>query len=106
MKLVGKKVKIRWRRSFPEERVRVMIGTVTDMDDTLMRAKGRFFFLAKGETEPRLDDFDKDVVIPFSSINVIRVLPDDMDLENLEYETVWNRILVRVPDGESTTLSE
>lgn len=104
--LVGKKVKIRWRRSFAEERVRVMVGVVTEMTGSLIRATGRFFFLAKGEAEPRVDETPKDVVIPIAAINLIRVLPDDMDLDNLEYETVWNRIVIKVPREESTTVSE
>ena len=55
--LVGKKVKIRWKRYFSEQRVWVFIGEVLEMDENWIMVKGRGYLLDKFSLSPILNVF-------------------------------------------------
>ena len=102
----GKKVKIRFKRYFPEQRVRVFVGTVLEMNNDWIKAQGKNYFLVKGDAKPRIDEIDKIVGIPRDNIYSIRVLPDDFDLENLSFETVDLRMVIKIPGAQAASISE
>ena len=78
----GKKVKIRLKRSFHEQRVRVFVGTVLEMNDAWIKARGKNYYLIKGEARPHVDEREKIVGIPRENVYALRELPDDLDLED------------------------
>ncbi|MCK4518834.1 MAG: hypothetical protein KAU12_01825 [Candidatus Omnitrophica bacterium] len=104
--LRGRKVKIRLKRAVSEQRVRVFVGTVLDMENAWLKVEGKFYTLAKGETKPRVDAKLKILCIPRESINIIRILPDDLDLNNIKYEIKDTRMMINVGGHEPVSISE
>jgi len=103
--LIGKKVKIRWRRAFPEQRIRHLIGVVVDASENWIVAKGRYYFLAKGEAMPRVEGSDRLVAIPREAITTVRILPDNLDLNNLEFEVAGDRINIKIPGEPDASIT-
>jgi hypothetical protein len=102
----GKKVKIRLKRLFHEQRVRVFVGTVLEMNDAWIRARGKNYYLAKGEAKPHIDERERIVGIPRENIYALREFPDDLDLDNLTFELKDMRMVIRVPGGQAASISE
>ena len=102
----GKKVKIRFKRYFPEQRVRVFVGTVLEMNNDWIKAQGKNYFLVKGDAKPRIDEIDKIVGVPRDNIYSMRVLPDDFDLESLSFETIDLRMVIKIPGAQAASISE
>ncbi len=103
---VGKKVKIRFKRSFHEQRVRVFVGTILEMNEAWIRAQGKNYYLAKGEAKPHLDEREKIVGIPRENIYALRELPDDLDLDKLTFELKDLRMVIRIPGAQAASISE
>lgn len=102
----GKKVKIRFKRFFAEQRVRVLVGTVLEMNNDWLKVRGKNFFLVKGDGRPRIDDSDKIIGVPRENIYSIRELPDDLDLDNFSFDIVDLRMVIKVPGEQATSVSE
>ncbi len=102
----GKKVKIRFKRYFVEQRVRVFVGTVLEMDNYWIKAKGKNYYLVKGDARPRIDEADKVLVIPRDNVYVVRELPDEIDLDGLSFDIVDMRMVINVPGEAAAAISE
>ena len=102
----GKKVKIRFKRYFPEQRVRVFVGQVLEMNRDWIRAEGKNYFLVKGDTKPHIDKVNKIVGIPRENIYSLRELPDDLDMNNLSFDIADLRMVIKIPGGQPASISE
>lgn len=102
----GKKVKIRLKRTMPNQKVRVLVGKVLDMDSNWLKIEGRFYTIAKGETRPRIDKQERVLGVPRNNINVIRILPDDLDLDNLQYTIEDSRLMIRIGEYHPVSIDE
>ena len=102
----GKKVKIRFKRYFAEQRVRVFVGTILEMNDHWIKARGKNYYLVKGKGEPRIDKIDKILGIPRENIYVIRELPDNLDLDRLSFDVVDMRMVIDIPREQAVSISE
>lgn len=98
--LAGKKVQVRWKRYYAQQRDRVFIGEVVKMSSSWLLVEGRFYHLPKGATIPTHDRDKRTMAIPREAIWAVRVLPDDLDLENLEYAVENDLIVIKLPEGE------
>lgn len=102
----GKKVKIRFKRYFTEQKVRVIVGTVLEMNSDWLKVRGKNFFLVKGDGRPRIDDSDKIIGVPRENIYSIRELPDGLDLDNLSFDIIDMRMVINVPGEAAAAISE
>jgi len=102
----GKKVKIRFKRYFSEQRVRVFVGVVLEMGDGWIKAQGKNYYLVKGDTRPHIDASNKVIGVPRENVYAIRVLPDELELDRLTFEIKDLRMVIRIPGGEVSSISE
>ena len=102
----GHKVKIRLRRTSLERRARVFVGTILDMNNDWIKVEGKFYSLAKGETKPRTDNQSRILGIPRENISIIRILPDELDINNLQYTIEGNRMMIQVKNHQPVSISE
>ncbi|MCK5160561.1 MAG: hypothetical protein KAQ99_03195 [Candidatus Aureabacteria bacterium] len=102
----GKKVKIRLKRFAPDQKTRIFVGRVFDMNNDWVKVEGKFFTLAKGEQKPRIDKQRRTLCIPRGSISLVRILPDNLDLDNLEYSIEDTRMLVQIKGVQPLSISE
>ena len=102
----GKKVKVRFKRYFPEQRVRVFVGTVLEMSDGWIKARGKSYYLVRGDTKPHVDKIDKVVGIPRENIYAIREFPDSLDIDNLSFDIADLRMVIKVPGEQAASISE
>jgi len=100
----GKKVKIRFKRYFFEQRVRVFVGTI--LKDAWIKAKGKSYYLVKGEAKPHIDEIDKVMGVPRENIYSVRELPDDLDLNNLSFDIKDLRMVINIPGAQAASISE
>ena len=101
---VGKKVKIRWKQFFSEQKTQVFIGQILEMDDTWVKVKGKSYLLTGFDTQPRVSNVEREVGIPVEAIAVMTILPDDLDLNKLEYKAVKGRIAIKLGPEEELGL--
>lgn len=102
----GEKVKIRLKKIGPEQKTRVFIGEVMDMNDAWMKVEGKFYTLAKGEKKPRIDEYKRILGIPRESISVIRILPKNTDLASLKYTIKDSRLMIELDSRQPASISE
>lgn len=102
----GQKVKIRLKRTMPEQKERILVGTVLNMDSDWVKVEGKFYYLVKGKLAPKVDKQPRVLCIPRENISVTRILPQDLDLDELEYTIEDNKMVIRVGDGQPISISE
>jgi len=102
----GQKVKIRLKRFGSNEKVRIFVGTVLDMNNEWLKVDGKFYYLAKGELEPRVDKKARVLGMPRENIQIIRILPNNLDLDNMNYKIKNNRMVVEIENHQPVSISE
>ena len=102
----GQKVKIRLKRVNSQQKVRVFVGVVLDMNNDWLKVEGKFYGLAKGESKPRTDSQARILGIPRENISIIRILPENLNLNNLKYTTEDNRMVIEVENHQPVSISE
>ncbi len=103
----GKKVKVRFKKLFSEQRMWVFIGKVIKFSENWVMLDGRGILITKGQVNPV--DMDKEsrvILVPNSSIAHIRVLPDSFDVANIQLETRGIRIFAKVEGSAPTSITE
>ena len=100
----GTKVKIRWRRSFQTQPTRVFLGVVNGFSGKWIKVYGRTYLLRHGASAPLVDRDPKHVMAPNDSIELIRVLPEDLDLDNVSYDFIDGVMVIRPGAGLATRL--
>ena len=99
----GKKVKVRLKT---EQKMKAFVGEIIDTDANWIRIKGRFYLVVKGETTPRVDEEKRELGIPLNNISLMRILPDDLDLDNLQYTVQDNRLIVDTKESFPISIDE
>lgn len=102
----GQKVKIRLKRLYSEQRVRILVGTVLDMNNEWLKVEGKFYYLIKGKMTPRIDEKARLLGIPRENIHILRVLPSNLDLNDLKYTIKNNRIMIDIENHQPVSISE
>jgi hypothetical protein len=105
--LKGKKVRIRLKRHFVEQRLTVFIGDVLDFTENWVSINARGIIFLKGDVEPV--DIDKEprvLVIPRENVAHMRVLPDDFDVSNITILYEGRRVCVAVEGAPHTSIGE
>lgn len=98
--LTGKKVQIRWKRYFAGQRDRVFIGEMIKASEGWLLAEGRHYYLPKGATTPMHDAETLTIAVPREAVALVRVLPDNLNLDNLKYGVENDLIVIQLPEGE------
>lgn len=93
----GKKVQIRWRTLFPNQRVRVFLGEILEMNDHWIKIKGKSYYFPFGGVQPIIDKDIRVIGVPRGAISSIRIFPDGLDFSHVKYKIVANQLIVEVP---------
>ena len=105
--LVGKKVRVRFRRYFREQRLYVFIGTVLHWTGQLLVLNGKGIVLVKGRTHPAVvDKTMRTLVAPIGNIAHIRVLPDDFQMADIRLRMEGLIVYVIVAGAADTAIGE
>lgn len=108
----GKKVKIRFKRSFDRQPLWVFVGNVTEFTEQWVTIEGKGICLFIGSAIPLktapidIDSESRTLLIPRESIAHIRILPDDFDFDNMEIERKGLRNFLKVKNGPDASLGE
>ena len=83
----GEKVFIITRRLFDGDRIRQFVGEVLESSDTLLKVRGYAFVHDDFTNEiVRRDDIRIRVISLVDAVNIIMVIPENIILENVQYE--------------------
>ncbi len=93
----GKKVQMRWRSLFPNQRVRVFLGKILEMNDHWIKIKGKSYYFPSGGVEPMVDKEVRVIGVPRDALSSIRIFPDDLDFSHIKYKIIANQLIVEVP---------
>lgn len=93
----GKKVQIRWRVLFPNQRVRIFLGEILEMNDHWIKVKGKSYYFPSGGVKPMVDKDERVIGVPRDVISSIRIFPDAFDFSHVKYKIVANQLIVEVP---------
>jgi len=103
----GNIVKVRFRKSYPEQTAWVFIGKVLKFTENWLALDGKGVIVNKGKVNPvNIDEDCRVVMVPRDNIAHIRVLPDSFDVNYIEVKIVGTRIYVAVVDGPDTSVSD
>jgi len=105
--IVGKMVKVRFRRYFADQKLWVFIGKVLEFTESWVTVEGKALVIFKGRADPvDIDNEPRVLVIPRENIAHIRVLPDNFDINDVRTEEKRFRMYVKVDGGPDTSISE
>ena len=105
--LKGKKVRIRLKRYFAEQKQSVFVGTVLNSTENWITINGKGIVFLKGRTHPL--DIDKEsrvLMIPRESIANVRLLPDNFNMTKIVTERQGLRIFIKVKDAPDAAIGE
>ena len=105
--IVGKIVKVRFKKYFEEQRLWILIGKVLQFSEHWIMMEGRGIIVSKGKISPvDIDEASRILLIPRENIAHIRVLPDDFDVSKLEVESTGVRYFLKVKGGPHSSIGE
>ena len=105
--IVGKIVKIRFKRYFAEQKLWVFIGRVREFTENWVVVEGKGIVVFKGRADPAdVDGAIRTLVVPRDHIAHIRVLPDTFDVGNIRVRSDKFRLYVEVDGGPDSSISE
>ncbi len=103
----GKIVKIRFRRYYADQRLWVFVGRVLDFTGDWLTVEGKGIIVVKGDVHsPIADEQTRTIMIPRDNIAHIRILPDDFDLDHLQFEVKGVRHFIKVQGAPDTSIGE
>lgn len=83
----GEKVFVITRRLFNGDRIRQFVGEVLESSNTLIKVRGYVFVHDDFTNEfVRRDDIRTRVISLVDAVNIIMVIPENVLLENVQYE--------------------
>jgi len=101
----GRKVKIRFKTFYAEQRHWVFVGRVEQFSESWVMVTGRGIVSLKGQVKPAdVDPEDRTLVIPRENIAHIRILPDSFDATSIQLTSRGTRAFIKVPDGPDTSI--
>lgn len=107
MEMIGKMIRVRLRRTFREQRLWVFVGRVTEWTESWLCIEGKgMIVLKRAGLSVEIDEDARKLMIPRDTINIIRVLPDDFDIDNLEAINEGHKLCLKVKDGPNATIAD
>lgn len=83
----GEKVFVITRRLFDGDRLRQFVGEVMESSDTVIKVRGYVFVHDDFTNEiVRREDVRTRIISLVDAVNIILVIPKEVDLENVQYE--------------------
>ena len=76
------------------------------MNNEWLKLEGKFYALVKGKVEPKIDKKARVLGIPRESIHIIRILPNNLDLDNLKYKIKDAKMVIEIEDHQVVSISE
>lgn len=105
--LEGKIVRVRLRRNVAEQRVWVYVGEVTAFTENWVMIKGKSLsVLKRAQVEVEIEEEPRGIVIPRDNIAVIRLLPDDFDMENIQWVRLGHKVCLLVHGTPDATIAD
>jgi hypothetical protein len=105
--LKGKKVRIRLKRHFIEQKLWVFLGETLEFTENWVMVNGRGILFLKGDVEPLdIDEEPRVLLIPRDNIAHIRVLPDNFDVSDIRIGYQGRRVCVAVEGAPYTSIGE
>jgi len=108
--MVGKVVKIRFKRYFSGQFLWIFIGKVLEFSDNWLKVEGKGIVFAAGQamlkTPIEVDSETRTLVVPRENIAHVRLLPDNFDLTDMKTERRGLRYYIIVNDGPDASLGE
>ena len=103
----GKKIRVRLRRYFTEQKLWVMVGTVLEFTEHWLTVEGKGIVIVKGQSTPaEVDQEDRVMMVPSDNIAHIRILPDDFDVDNIRIEMKGVRVFIKVDGAPDSAIAE
>lgn len=103
----GKMVRVRLRRDFFEQRLWVFVGQVVEFTESWVMIEGKgLTVLQRTQLDVDVEPELRVVLIPRDNIAVIRVLPDDFDMDNIRTVMKGHKLCLVVDDGPDATIAE
>jgi hypothetical protein len=109
---MNKIVKVRWRKEYPDATNHVCIGEVKEEAINCLKIYGKTFHfkrsLSSGETPFSNIGVGKSKTrwIPWSAINLVTELPEDIDWENMKFGLDENGTIIVSDEGGHVVLLE
>ncbi len=105
--IVGKIVRVRLRRDFFEQRLWVFVGRVTGFTENWVVIEGKgLTVLKRAQLDVEVENELRTVVIPRDNIAIIRVLPDDFDMDHIRTVNKGHKLCLVVDGGPDATIAE
>ena len=107
MDLKGKVIRVRMRRTFQEQRLWVFVGRVVDFTESWLHIEGKgIIVLKRAGLSVEIDNQIRGLLLPRGVISVIRVLPDDFDLEHIETINEGHKLCIKVQGEPNATIAD
>ena len=103
----GEKVHIMTRRQFPDEVRRHFAGVVLAVSDTMIRAEGYVFVYNLSTNKYQKKTPKRTRLFAIADVgNIINVIPSTVDIEQLHYTTINDRLVVTDPSDFELDINE
>lgn len=99
--------RIKLRKSFHEQRPMSYVGKVTGFSENWVAAHAKGVMLARNQPGGvQIDPKATPMIFPRESIETIRVLPDNFDMNKMQITTDGQQITLIVEGGQNVLLGE
>ena len=103
----GAIVKIRFKRFFKEQRLWIFVGKVLESKDSWIKIHGKGILFNPGKSDPiNIDEQARTLYCPRESINHVRILPDNFDINKIVTCRHGHRLFIKVTGGPDSSLGE
>ena len=107
MEFKGKVVRFSMRHTFQEQRLWVFVGRVIDYSENWLCIEGKgLIVLKRAGISVEIDDECRKLMLPRETINVIRILPDDFDVDNIEAINEGHKLCLKVNGAPNATIAD
>ena len=105
--IVGKMVRVRLRRDFFEQRLWVFVGRVVEFTEGWIMIEGKgLTVLKRAQLEVEVENELRIVVIPRDNVAIIRVLPDNFNMDDIRTTNKGHKLCLVVDGGPDATIAE
>ena len=105
--IVGRMVRIRFKRNYPEERLFVFVGKVLEFTDHWVMVEGKgLVVLKRAQLEVEIEEEARVVIVPRDNVAIIRLLPDNFDMRNIRTVNKGHKLCLLVDGAPDATIAE
>lgn len=110
MEIVGKMVKVRFKRYFKEQKLWVFFGRILSVEHNCFVVEGKgvvsFYDPIPAKHKALVDEEPRVLLIPRDNVAHVRILPDGFDINRIEFMSRGVRDFVKVEGGPDTSIGE